>query len=696
MNSVSYIKFIVESKPLSEGTKIKLKKVGPHRPGFNLVNTTQAFNTEFYKLSKWLCGCPDRKALFCYICLVTDKTRSGPWIDGVSVGIANFEELKIQVEKHQRSKKHMENSLGYALIGSNIKDRSKEWAAMVINHNERVHEHRYILNKLINCVKDEIDTNFKTKMERIISESSFYVASKETICDELLESVYRVCVDLIHKEIQQTDYVSVEFNEATNSGSLDLVFIIRYELSGQIFERFLKFVKKPEELSSVILQELENLDIDDTPNKLISYSHDGLSLTCAHRIEHEKITTQYACAKFIHSYSHKLDLIIQRAASTFKEVKIFFANLATFAKFFSHQKYIAQLDKAAEKRHLRGTKIKWNFDTQTVFIVSLHKDSINECLNNIIQVETERPIVAKAVALSSLLSDSNFIFWLDFFNKVFPNCDRLFNQLLYHEGFSGMKVLQYLDIFKGHMKSVECSIDLKNQVGDNSPTPTKRQRTENVAIKEEITIDEIDLTRVKQETTDEIITTQLVNCEKKRTEMAKSICSIIINCVEDRFSNIGHLSLAALVQSSFFAKYEVFFPKSEVAEITTLHKLSIETLKNELLTIYNRTELSKIEGAIILLQYMYKNKLTNAFPETFKLLKIICTMPMITCEPDRCFTTLAKVKDAFKKARECRSTDAFVMCSLEKELMLRTPNFNDLVIRDFCQRNNRNCDFEYK
>ena len=67
-------------------------------------------------------------------------------------------------------------------------------------------------------------------------------------------------------------------------------------------------------------------------------------------------------------------------------------------------------------------------------------------------------------------------------------------------------------------------------------------------------------------------------------------------------------------------------------------------LKTELEVIYSRPDFSQIIGATNFLTLLLQHNLTDIFPETIKILKIILTTPMTTAESEHCFSTLKKVK----------------------------------------------------
>ena len=137
-----------------------------------------------------------------------------------------------------------------------------------------------------------------------------------------------MCINLIKDEILEADYISILADETVDVASRSqLVFVVRYELKGKIFERFLGFINPTVHtadcISSIILNELEKLEINQNPKKLISHSYNGASaMTGRQNGVQAKIKEDYSKAQFIHCYAHQLNLIIEKAASAHSPVRI--------------------------------------------------------------------------------------------------------------------------------------------------------------------------------------------------------------------------------------------------------------------------------------------------------------------------------------------------------------------------------------
>ncbi|KAJ4441122.1 hypothetical protein ANN_10972 [Periplaneta americana] len=164
----------------------------------------------------------------------------------------------------------------------------------------------------------------------------------------------------------------------------------------------------------------------------------------------------------------------------------------------------------------------------------------------------------------------------------------------------------------------------------------------------------------------------------KRKSSAEEACDIITD-INDRALFNDHLSAAVLFYSSLCSKHRTAFHEIELKTSVRMFKLNSQELRNELNVLYNSTEFGNASGALALLNCSYEN-LLELLPETVKLLQIIiATIPMITGETERCFSTLKRIKTFTRNTMKGGRLCALAMCSMEKQL-LTSPNLSDLVI----------------
>lgn len=84
------------------------------------------------------------------------------------------------------------------------------------------------------------------------------------------------------------------------------------------------------------------------------------------------------------------------------------------------------------------------------------------------------------------------------------------------------------------------------------------------------------------------------------------------------------------------------------------------------------------------------------FSDTFKLIRIIATIPMTYAEAERSFSTLKRIKTFLRNSMAEEQLTALAMLSIEKKMVNQIPNFNEEVIKVFMNKKDRRIDLEFK
>ena len=137
---------------------LEKKESGRPKPNMNLQQTTndrgkdiqRYFRQSMYELCDWICGCSVRNAFFCYPCLLFSND-----VIWAKNGVTDIKHLKVKISKRASSTTHINCSISYASLGLvNIRQQlDSVYRKSVHDFNELVIKNRYILNKLIDCVK---------------------------------------------------------------------------------------------------------------------------------------------------------------------------------------------------------------------------------------------------------------------------------------------------------------------------------------------------------------------------------------------------------------------------------------------------------------------------------------------------------------------------------------------------------------
>jgi hypothetical protein len=699
MSVVEEIFALKSAGTLNYERRLEKKEIGRPKPKMDLKQTTKDrgkdihryFKESMYDLCNWICGCSVKNAFFCYPCLLfsTDPV----W---AKHGVTDIKHLKDKIKKHASSAVHINCSMSYSCLGRvDIRQQlDSAYRKSVQDFNESVSKNRYILNKIIDCVKfcgvfelalrghdesdmsnnpgifrglidfvSELDSIFKEHMEK----STVFKGKSKTIQNQILDSMLAVIQTHIIQEIDQTNFVAIQVDETTDSSNkTQMIFIFRYALHGIVYERFWKFVNPPgttaQHLTDAIKEELKLLKINEAPHKLIGQSYDGASVMSGKLGGVQiKIKETYPNAHFIHCYTHQLNLILQKAASQHKPIKIFFANLHAFSSFFGRSpKRTAVLDRVVKVRLPKAAPTRWAFNTKCVETVHSYKEDLVRCLEQIIDEEEDGKNINQATGLKRHLEDELFLFWLNFFHKIMPHVDILFKQLQMRN-IDVILVKNYIMSFNSNIQKVRSAI-LKSEEPSTSSANTRK-----------------------------------ANGEDSKRLISLEICDIIMSEIGHRFGFSDHLMISQLFQAEKFEEYTTNFPQNILNMVKANYAtVNISKLKSELEVIYCREDFRNSAGAVAILQLFINMNLSETFSEAMKLLNILCTLPMTTVESERCFSTLKRVKTFLRNTMGQSRLSALSMLSIEKTLVKNIPNFNEKVIDHFAELKERRIDLKYK
>lgn len=457
---------------LSLEAKVEIKNNGRPKPVLNINQTqkgcksrpafTRKFDINVYDKVLWLCGCDESNAFFCFICLLFGGEEN--W---TKIGVRDLKHLTEKCKKHENSPKHKNNLVSFQLLGkTNIASSlSRAYAEQIINHNETVKKNRLVLSKIIDILKlcgtcnlplrghnEKIDStnrgvflevvDYSRKIDSILdnhlSDARVFKGTSKIIQNELLQCMFEVCKDQILQEIEETSFLSVMSDDTTDiSTQCQMVLVFRYELKGQIFEKFWGFFNPEGQdanlLSKCILHQLD-LVLKNCPNKLICQTYDGAAVMKGHLGGvNVKVREIYKNAHFVYCYAHQFNKLLEQAVSSISSVKIFFYNLNSIASFFSNSpERTVALKEVCDKKIPRSSQTRWTTNSQTVQTIFSFKEELLTCFKNI---ELGHPkkfnseTTAKAAGFVKWLEDDCFLFWLKFFSEVMPHVDILYNQL---------------------------------------------------------------------------------------------------------------------------------------------------------------------------------------------------------------------------------------------------------------------------
>ncbi|XP_069481109.1 protein zwilch homolog isoform X1 [Ambystoma mexicanum] len=693
------------SKPflgLKHEEKLELKKLGPHQPDIKIEQLSidrgkeysRRFTRTWYDKKKWLCGCPSKKALFCFPCLLFGGETA--W---TKKGVSDLKHLSELIKKHELCQSHLNNSLRLVMYGRvNIATQLDEgYRVGVRKHNEEVDKNRYILSKLIDCIRfcgafelalrghDETDSSsnpgvfsglvdfvssIDSAMETHLKTAAAFKGSSRTIQKELLDCMLDIIREFIVKQLKSAEYVAVQVEDTTDvSTKAQSALVFRYiDGNGKVVERFYCFmhVKNPcvTTIAKALIDQLNNVFPEECDKgRVIAQSYDGASAMHETSAELQgKVRDVYPNAHYVHGYAHELTLIMEQAVSKISQVRSFFRDLSGFPSFFLHYPQMTKvLADMVAKRIPGGAAVRWDASPTVNTVYVYRKDLLKSfwAIENCGYFET--PAICEARALIRMLQDKEFIFFLYLFHDLMPHVDMLYSQLRKWDIDTTHVAIATTDF-------ITCINNVRGSVQDlSSRLPEESRFLNNVTEIETL------------------------------NQVAKKVCDVFIIHAKKRFAFTKHLVTAKLLQSDLFERYERSFPVDVLADAVDAYPMLIkDRLRTELALMYGRPEFRRASSAVALFRFFIENNLQETFSETVKLLRILITTPMTTSESERCFTTLKSIKTFLRNTMKQDGLNALAMLSMEKQLIQDIPDFNKQTIEKFAALKDRQATFLYK
>ncbi|KAL4130623.1 hypothetical protein QTP88_008044 [Uroleucon formosanum] len=366
---------------LSLEQKIAIKNEGRPTPNLIIVKESKGkdrtikrnFNIDTYDKNDWICGCDITNKLFCFPCVIFNRSNEMSWS---KIGIDDLSHLSAKIKSHEKTQTHINAQLSLKLLGKQDirQELSSAFRLNIQKYNEQVKENRYILSKIIDCI-------------RFCGAFELALRGHGETADSVNPEVFKGLINFT----AELDYaLKTHLEKAT------------------VFK-----------------------DVLTDKNKLITQSYDGANVMSGHISGVQTfIKSEYPNAHYVHCYAHQLNLIMKAASCKSKETRIFFSNLTDITNFFSRSPQRVQvLDQIVKKRLPKTVETRWNFNSRVVNTVYENRELLIECMDKIETTSNQTTTINQAGALRRMLLESTFIYWLNVFHRIMPHLDILYNQL---------------------------------------------------------------------------------------------------------------------------------------------------------------------------------------------------------------------------------------------------------------------------
>ena len=295
----------------------------------------------------------------------------------------------------------------------------------------------------------------------------------------------------------------------------------------------------------------------------------------------------------------------------------------------------------------RPSSTRWNFNIRTVNRVYENLQPLKSCLTEIQSTSNARHTIVEATGILQYLDNDKFIFWLELFHQIMPHVEIIYNQMQSRE-IDVFKINEYLTNFKKAILEIRDSKYCEN--------PSKSLMAE-----------------------------------------AKEICDCICVDIADRYSFSNQLVAAKLFNKKNFTSFKNKLPTEEIDLTSQAYPMiDKQSLEAELGTFYARSDMHEYSKLMDLLKLIIENNLDEVLSETTKLIKILLTIPMTTSEPERCFSTLNRIKSFLRSTMNQERLNALAIISIEKKFFNNNQEIKEKIINLFVQNKKRRFDFTFK
>ena len=693
MKKLLNIKF--SSLPFNE--KMEIINLRRHCPTLKMSSREKTyerkFHSEIYNRKVWLCGCPEKDKLFCFPCLLFNKTKTA-WN---KEGYDDLKHLSNAIQRHERSKTHIQSivalrSFGSTRIDTLIDHQLKE---AVSAHNQKVKENREILRSFIKaaCYLAKQELAFREsdpsvnkgnylELINVLSEDDYRLAShlesstvfkgtSNRIQNDLISSIATVIRKNIAKEVSETMFVSIDADETTDiSRKAQFSIVLRYLRGDEIIESFIGFIDISADRSAKSMADVikEKLSEYECTNKVISQTYDGCSaMSSAEKGVHGLIKHVIPESIFVHCYSHKLNLVLLQSTRRIDRCNIFFSTLDGLSAFFSHSvKRTHLLDEMLQRRFPRSVKTRWTSHSKVVTVVENNLELLIDYFKTIINSPSnwDKDTIVMALCFLKFLQTNVNVFLLLLFRLIFREIDSLYSILQ----------TQTMNIPFCIKRIEDCAIFLDSKRSDFD--------TFYLSFVDKCKIIDVDLVPSRTQSNDSL------------RFLYFEVFDNIKEHLKRRYQDIHHLDFFRLLDGTIFRDS---FDSDLFNKLRALYPTKFDRLKSDLIGLYNTSEFHD-KSICELFSFFHKIGIMDALPEVYKLLSLCMTIPATSVHVERSFSALKRVKSFSRNRTSSERLSDLGIIAIEKERLgnlQRRPDFYDLVTDEFLKKDRR-MDFIYK
>ncbi|KAF0710596.1 Uncharacterized protein FWK35_00036342, partial [Aphis craccivora] len=643
----------------------------------------------------WLSYSSCKNALFCVPCKLFTKIENSSYISSLAyTGLTNWKKATEKILLHENSPIHKKNvcswtSLEMALnhcegidkeLQNSIRKEESHWKSVllaiidIIMHlamdgsafrgsNEIIssvgtsNQSGKFLN-LVNLVSHYHEPLLKHIEKHKKGGLSYF---SHGIQDEFLEIIAKKVKNEILSKIKEAKYYSILFDCTPDIGHQEqMTQVIRYVIQNnenecEIVESFLKFVrvynKTGESLTEDILNSLSKDDLRISDCRGQSFDN-GSNMSGKIKGVQARIIEMNKHARFIPCSAHSLNLIGVNCAKSIPKVETFFGIVQKLFNFFSSSTQRWDILMNNLKLSLKGySTTRWSAKHRAIKSLNTQLDMVFKSIDVLKQEKLSEETKFDADNLIRSLKCFSFICMLTVWEKILSAIDRI-NIIL-------QKPKLTIDVAVKHLQSLLKILENFREQGINEALSDSKSKAEILSIETEFP--KVRLRKKK-----------LLPGEIAQDEFCNINPTIIYSWPMENLKRAG---------VDLCNKYENDLDKIEFIS-------ELESFKEH---VYNIDDDLKRATFFEMLNFIYKNKLQEAYPNISVAYQIYLTMPVTSASCERSFSKLKLIKTYLRSTTEQARLNHLSIISIENKIA-RQINYED-IINDFASKKARKVNF---
>ena len=153
---------------------------------------------------------------------------------------------------------------------------------------------------------------------------------------------------------------------------------------------------------------------------------------------------------------------------------------------------------------------------------------------------------------------------------------------------------------------------------------------------------------------------------------AIEVCDILREQLTHRLESNCFLSSFTVVDPKYFTKYAISFPEDHVNTIVEKYSfIPKDNLSTELMALYRNKQFSVENTPTVIKLYKFLDtaNLHSTFSATSQLINIVLTTPVSSAEPERCFSTLKRVKTSLRNTMGQSRLNALSVLTIHRDAL---------------------------